>query len=150
MESMGKIITVLLILIANITILKLPMYSYAQEQVLSPKVGSQERKIILDALRKPVGKELKQEVKFKVDNLKMQKDWAFMRGQPQRADGKAIDYKFTSYKEAVEEGLFDDGICALLHKEAGEWKVIIYVIGATDVVWEGWDKEYKAPSAIFR
>ena len=150
MKSMKKIITVLLILTANMTILKLPMYSYAQEQVLSPKVGSQERKVILDALRKPVAKELKQEVKFRVDSLKVQKDWAFMRGQPQKTDGKAIDYKFTPYKEAVEEGLFDDGICALLHKEVGEWKVIIYVIGATDVAWDGWDKEYKAPSAIFR
>ncbi|MBK7996108.1 MAG: hypothetical protein IPK14_22850 [Blastocatellia bacterium] len=73
-----------------------------------------------------------------------------MRGQPQGVDGKAIDYKVTPYREALEEGLFDDGICALLHKEAGKWKVVVYVIGATDVAWDGWDKEYKAPQAIFK
>lgn len=123
---------------------------YAQEQVLTLKVGDAERKAILDVLREPVEKELKQEVKFKVDSLKVQKGWAFLRGQPQRADGKAINYKITAYKENIEAGVFDDGISALLHKEGKEWKVITYVIGATDVPWVEWDKEYKAPSGIFK
>lgn len=145
-----KKIIIFLILITIITILEKPIEGRVQEQVLSPKVGSQERTLILDTLRKPVEKELKQKVKFKVDSLKTQRDWAFMRGQPQGVDGKAIDYKVTPYREALEEGLFDDGICALLHKEAGKWKVVVYVIGATDVAWDGWDKEYKAPQAIFK
>jgi hypothetical protein len=104
----------------------------------------------MDALREPVEKELKQKVKFNIDTLKVQADWAFMRGAPQQEDGKPIDYSKTAYQEAIKEGFFDEGICALLQRKDKEWKVITYVIGATDVPYVTWDKDYKAPAALFR
>jgi hypothetical protein len=121
-----------------------------QNATYTPKPNSIERKQILDALRPSVEIELKKSVVFKVDHLKVLNDWAFMRGVPQRPDGKRMDYKGTPYEEAIKEGVFDDWVCALMRKEKGRWRVVRYAIGATDVVYEGWDKEYKAPAEIFR
>ena len=115
----------------------------------TPAPGSAERKAVADALRAPVEKELKQKVVFKLEHLKVSGDWAFLRGVPQRPGGGRVDYSTTAYQQRIEDGVFDDWICALLRKRAGKWQVVKYVIGATDVVYEGWDKEYKAPSAIF-
>lgn len=114
-----------------------------------PEKGSVERKAIVDALRVPVGKQLKQPVIFKIDHLKVQNNWAFLNGQPQNSDGSAFDYTNTVYQDAVDAGAFDDGIVALLRKVNGKWKVVQYVIGATDVPYEDWDKKYRAPKAIF-
>ena len=123
--------------------------AFAQE-ARTPAPGSAERKAIADALRVPVEKELKQKVVFKIDHLKASGDWAFLRGVPQRPGGGKVDYNATPYRQSIEDGVFDDWICALLRKRAGKWQVVKYVIGATDVVYEGWDEEYQAPSAIFK
>ena len=120
------------------------------QEAHTPAPGSAELKAVADALRVPVEKELRQKVVFKIDHLKVSGDWAFLRGVPQRPGGGKVDYNATPYKQAIEDGVFDDWICALLRKRAGKWQVVKYVIGATDVVYEGWDEEYKAPSGIFR
>jgi len=114
-----------------------------------PEKGSVERKAIVDALRAPVEKQLKQPVIFKIDHLKVQNNWAFLTGRPQTSDGSAVDYTNTVYQDAVDSGAFDDGIVALLRQVKGKWKVVQYVIGATDVPYVEWDKEYRAPKAIF-
>lgn len=110
---------------------------------------SAERKAILYALRTEVEKELKQSVTFKVDHLGVAKGWAFLTGMPQQKNGKSIDYSKTQYKDAVDAGAFDDGICALLAKAKGKWVVKVFVIGATDVPWTCWWKEFGAPKHIF-
>ena len=122
----------------------------AQGEVSTPRGGDRERRAILDALRVPVEKELGPKVVFKVDHLKVQGGWAFLRGVPQRPGGKAVDYKGTVYEQAREDGVFDDGICALLRKRGGKWHVVKYVVGATDVPYVGWDEEFGAPAAIFK
>jgi len=114
-----------------------------------PEKGSVERKTIVDVLRVPVGKQLKQPVIFKIDHLKVQSNWAFLSGRPQNPDGSAIDYTNTVYQDAVDSGAFDDGIVALLRKVNGKWTVVQYVIGATDVPYVDWDKKYRAPKGIF-
>jgi hypothetical protein len=114
-----------------------------------PDKGSAERKAIVDALRAPVEKQLKRPVIFKIEHLKAQNNWAFLIGRPQNSDGSAIDYTRTVHRDAVDAGAFDDGIVALLRKTNGKWKVIQYVIGATDVPYVDWDKEYRAPKGIF-
>ena len=124
--------------------------AFAQSSPRVPKTGSDERKAIMAALRAPVESELKRKVIFKVDHLKVKGGWAFMRGVPREADGKPFDYKGTVYDEAIKEGMFDDWICALLKMSGGKWEVVAYSIGATDVAYEGWDQEHKAPSDIFR
>ena len=123
--------------------------AFAQE-ARTPASGSAERRAIADALRAPVEKELRQKVIFKIDHLKASGDWAFLRGVPRRPGGGKVDYGATPYRQRIEDGVFDDWICALLRKRAGKWQVVKYVIGATDVVYEGWDGEYDAPPAIFK
>ncbi|HEU4389117.1 MAG TPA: hypothetical protein VFV34_15050 [Blastocatellia bacterium] len=121
-----------------------------QSTPVTPKAGSPERKAIADALRVPVEKELGRKVVFKIDQLKVLDGWAFLLGQPQQPDGKRMDYRGTPYQEAKKAGAFDDGICALLNKKGDAWRVVVYVIGATDVPYVEWDKEYKAPPEIFK
>jgi hypothetical protein len=122
----------------------------AQERAYSPKVGSPERNAVLEALRVAVRQEIKKTVVFKVDHLKVQDGWAFVRGVPQQSSGKPVDYRGTPYEKAIKGGYFDDKIAALMRKEQGRWTVIKYDLGATDVPYIDWDKEYQAPSAIFR
>src|SRR5688572_4324590 len=111
----------------------------------TPKMGSPERKAIMDALRVPVEKALKKKVVFKADHIKMQKGWAFLYGVPMQPNGKKMDYRGTRWEQAIKDDMFDDNFCGLLKKEGGKWKVKRWIIGMTDVAWIGWDKEYKAP-----
>lgn len=136
--------------IFSFTIVALAVGALAQQQQpYTPKQGDAERRAITDALRAPVEKRLKQKVVFKIDHLRVQKDWAFLRGVPQQPGGAALDYKGTPYQDAIDAGAFDDGIVALLRKRRGRWQVVQYVVGATDVPYVDWDKKYRAPSAIF-
>lgn len=122
----------------------------AQNQPYTPGRGTPERQAIIDALRLPVEKQVKTRVIFKIDHLKVQNGWAFMKGTPQQPNGNAIDYHGTSYQAAIDAGAFDDGIVALLRKRGRKWQVVKYVIGATDVPYVEWDQKYHAPSAIFQ
>lgn len=114
-----------------------------------PERDSAERKAIMNALRVPVEKELKKKAIFAVSHLKVQGNWAFMTGTPQKADGSQMDYRGTIYQQEQENGAFDDGIVALLKKTGGKWRVVKYLIGATDVPYGYWWKDYKAPKAVF-
>lgn len=124
--------------------------AFAQSRPYTPPPGDPERQAIMDALRTPVERELRKRVIFKVDLLKVQAGWAFMRGIPLRSDSSPMDYRGAPYQQAIDEGVFDDWICALFHWRSGEWEVVQYVIGATDVVYADWSRRFGAPSAIFR
>lgn len=137
-------------LVMLLFVLSAATVAVAQPGFHSPKPDSPERKAILEAIRKPVEKELKQHVVFTSTQFNVDGDWAFFTGVPRRPDGKKIDYLRTGYKIAVENGAFDDGICALVRKRNAKWQLVTHVIGATDVPWVDWDKEYGAPSGIFR
>lgn len=126
----------------------LAISGYAQT-AYTPEKGSAERTAILNALRVPVERDLKQKVVFVTDNLKVQGSWAFVGGTPQSPNGGAPNYAGTKYAEAENEGAFDNNLFALLRKTGGKWKVITYAIGCTDVCYTDWWRRYKAPKAIF-
>jgi hypothetical protein len=117
--------------------------------VYTPERNSAERTAIFDALRVPVSKELKQDVQFVAERLKVQGDWAFIAGKAQGAQGGEVNWKVTKYQEDIDNGVFDDNLFALLKKSGDRWSVVTYAIGCTDVCYEGWAKQYKAPKAIF-
>ena len=119
------------------------------QKIYTPEKGSPERAAILDALRAPVEKELKQKVSFNIDAFNVQNTWAFLSGEPLGADGKRPNYRNTPYKEAIDAGMFDNNFFAILKKSGGKWKVVHYAIGCTDVCYATWWKDYKAPKAIF-
>ena len=119
------------------------------QSAYTPDKGSPERKAILDALRVPVERDLKQKVVFVADNFKVQGAWAFVSGTPQNSTGGEPDYSKTKYADQVDSGAFDNNFFALLRKTAGKWKVTTYAIGCTDVCYTDWWRRFKAPKAIF-
>ena len=121
----------------------------AAQTVYTPEKGSPERKAILDALRVPVEKQLKQKVVFAAENFNVYGSWAFIGGAPQTGDGGKLDYSGTRYAEAQAAGMFDSNIFALLKKTAGTWKVVTFQIGCTDVCYADWWRRYKAPKGVF-
>lgn len=121
----------------------------SKTETFTPAKDSPERTAIMDALRVPVGKELKQEVIFAVDKLKVQGDWAFLSGQPKSKNGGEPDWKITRYQAFIDRGDFEEGLHALLKNTGGKWEVVKYMMNCHDVCYLGWDKEYKAPKAIF-
>lgn len=134
-----------------LVLLSLTACARAQSRPTTPKPGSAERRAIVNALRPTVRKSIKQNAVFRIDHLKVQNGWAFLRGKPLQPNGKPLDYRGTEYEEAIKQGAFDDGIYALLRKRPGaKWRVVVYNIGATDVVWSSWEYQHKAPGAIFR
>ena len=119
------------------------------QAVRTPEKGSAERTAILDALRTPVERELKQKIVFNLDHFRVTGTWAFLGGDPQSPTGGQPDYRGTKYQSARDADMFDNNIFALLRKTGGKWKVVTYAIGCTDVCYADWWRRYKAPKAIF-
>ena len=113
----------------------------AQQNINVP--NHPDRKATLQSLRLSIEKELKQPVKFVVNQLRMEKNYAFFSGQVKDAHGRDIDFRQTPYRELVMNDMFDgDATYALLKKVKGIWKVVTYVIGPTDVAWSDWPSKY--------
>ena len=136
-------------LVLALGLLSLAGTARAQSQPYTPQTGGIERKAIMDALRKPVQRELAQDIIFRVNWLKAQNGWAFLRGTPEQPGGRPVNYHGTRYQEAIQNGMFGGDIVALLHKTGGRWRVVTYDLGPTDVPYEDWDTRYHAPHAIF-
>ncbi|MDQ3907785.1 MAG: hypothetical protein M3268_05515 [Acidobacteriota bacterium] len=123
----------------------------AAQKVYTPEKGSAERASIMDALRGPVSKELKQKVTFLADrSFKVEGDWAFIAGQVKGENGGDVNWKITEYQKRIDVDAFDNNIFALLRRRGGRWRVVTYMIGCTDVCYLTWPKEYGAPKAIFK
>ena len=119
------------------------------QSVRTPEKGSAERAAVLEALRAPVEKDLKQKIVFNVDHLRVAGTWAFVGGEPQSPSGGQPNYRGTKYQGAREADMFDNNIFALLRKTGAKWKVVTYAIGCTDVCYADWWRRYKAPKAVF-
>lgn len=119
------------------------------QTVYTPEKGSPERKAILDSLRIPVERELKQKIVFSTNNFNVLGNWAFLGGDPQSPGGGVPDYRGTPYQQAKDADMFDNNFFAILKKTRGKWKVVHHAIGCTDVCYADWWRRYKAPKAIF-
>jgi hypothetical protein len=134
-----------LLFIVFALIFSVPAFS----QVHTPEKGSVERKAILDALRIPIERELKQPIVFAANNFNVLDNWAFIGGEPQLPGGGKPDYRRTPYQRAVAADMFDNNFFAILKRTAGRWRVVTYRIGCTDVCYSDWWRRYRAPKAIF-
>jgi hypothetical protein len=121
----------------------------AQERYSTPKMGSAERKAVLDAARIPVEKDLGQEIVFQVTTLRVTPEWAFVHGTPKRPDGKPIDYSKSIYAQDVKDGTFGGEAAVLLAREGAGWRLVTYSVGFGDVVWDSWDEEFGAPAWLW-
>lgn len=123
--------------------------SAAAQSVYTPEKGSTERKAILDALRVPVERELKQKIVFAANTFNVLGSWTFIFGTMQTPEGGQPDFSRTRYAEAQRDGFFDNNFQALIKKTAGKWTVVKFQIGCTDVCYTEWWRQYRAPKAIF-
>jgi hypothetical protein len=119
------------------------------QKTYTPEKGSTERAAILNALRVPVERSLKQKIQFSINNFRVRGNWAFLDGTPQNSSGGKPNYKNTQYQDAIDAEAFDNNFFALLRKTGGKWRVVKYQIGCTDVCYLPWIEYYKAPKAIF-
>lgn len=125
-------------------------FGFAQdEEAITPAANSVERMAIMNALRTPIEKELKQRIQFTIKHFKATDTWAFIQGEPLTLKLVQPDYTGTPYQKAVEADAFDNNYQALLKKVGGKWKIVTYLIGCTDVCWLDWNEKHKAPKAIF-
>jgi hypothetical protein len=115
----------------------------------TPAASSAERKAILNALRKPIARELGQAVRFRIETLSVCRGWAFVEATPQKPNGKPIDWSLSSYEDAVANDACGLLVHGLLAKNKGQWKVRQTVVCATDVPYVTWSKEFGAPVQIF-
>jgi hypothetical protein len=114
----------------------------------TPAENSPESAAVLKALSVPVSKDLKQNITFSTEKIKVQGNWAFVAGQAKNAEGGAPNWKLTKYQEFIDSGDFEDNLFALLKKTNGKWRVVTYMMNCHDVCYLDWDKRYKAPKAI--
>lgn len=119
------------------------------QSVYTPARGSAERKAILDAVRTPVERELKQKIVFAASTFNVLGNWTFIFGTMQTPEGGQPDFSRTKYAQAQRDGFFDNNFQALIKKTAGKWTVVKYQIGCTDVCYTEWWRQYRAPKSIF-
>ncbi len=136
--------------LALIVLLVAVTCTLAANPVETPLPGSPLRQTILEALRVPVQKDLKQKLVFRVDLLSVKDSWAYFRGQARKPDGSPIDYRRTKYWKQIQLGMFDDWLCALLKLQDGKWRVVEFLIGHTDEPSIDLLERYGAPRELWR
>ncbi len=133
-----------------IVLLAVVACTLATSPVETPPPGSPLRQAIMDALRVPVQKDLKQKVVFRVDLLSVKDGWAYFRGQTRKPDGSLMDYRRTKYWKQIQLGRFEDWLCALLKLQDGKWRVVEFLIGHTDEPSIYLLERYGAPRELWR
>jgi hypothetical protein len=112
-----------------------------QTSPYTPKVGSKERAAVLDTLRKPVAREIRQKVVFYDVIVRAKNGWAYVFAMPRDRKGKV-------FKKFGPD--MDPGVMALLRNKAGRWQVLVWGL-ATDAapLYEARKKYPQAPRSIF-
>lgn len=108
----------------------------AAQSVYEPARGSAERREILNAIRPMVEVRVGPPVEFVVSWMRSGAGWAFVNVNPQRPGGGGIDPYLTTFASQAE---YMDGLStyALLRYQYDRWNLVDFVIGPTDVFWQG-------------
>lgn len=117
------------------------------QATITPEKTSPVRKAILNALRVPVERDMKQKIVFVADDFKVLGNWAFVSGRPTTPSGDKPNLRGTAWDG--NEDMFDNNFFGLLKNDGKKWKVVAYALGCTDVCYADWWSRYKAPKAIF-
>lgn len=120
-------------------------FSFSQEVKdfkIKTSKNANERKAILDLLRKEILDEINQEVVFNVKHLKASGNYAWFEGDALRKDGEQIQFPDETYDCCHVEGLFE--------KLNGKWKIVEFGTFSTDCWYCGLSKRYPTvPKIIF-
>ncbi len=128
-------------------VLVLGACAFAQKPVTEVKPGSPLRKTLLESIRPHFEKAFRQKIKFQVNRLRTDGEWAFLDGVALGLNGKPVDLKTTPFKNDMN-AMDGPTVFALLRKKAGRWKLLTDAIGPTDVAWSDWDARFGAPRAV--
>ncbi|HRE44814.1 MAG TPA: hypothetical protein PKY87_12710 [Terricaulis sp.] len=114
----------------------------------SPEAATQS---LVDALTPVLAADIGQPVALTPSQTRIMDEWGWLVAHPAQASGAAIDWSQTKYAENAEAGVLDgDGVTyALLRQEAGQWRVVEFIVGPTDVAWADWPARHGAPEALF-
>lgn len=121
----------------------------AQARVVLPGRGSPERAAILDAFRAPMEAAIGGPIEFRVSQLRVYGDWAYVSATPRRPGGRAIDWSRTRYAADMQADAMSDLTLGLLRRAGRGWRVVTHAIGPTDVPWIAWIDEHGAPKRVF-
>lgn len=116
--------------------------------VHTPPKDSLERAAIMDAIRIPCKKDLRQKVIFNVQKLRVTQGWAYVAVTPLTPAGAKIDYRETRFKAQVKSGDFDLTGEALLRSENDSWHIHKWRLGGTDLALLEWIDSEKAPASL--
>ena len=116
---------------------------------MTPPRGSPLRAELMDTLRPTVMAEIGGPIEFAVTDLRVIGQWAYAHVRPQRPGGAPIDWNRTKYRQDMALGMMSDGVMALLHHDGARWRIAEYVIGPSDVAWDGWRQERGLPRQLF-
>jgi hypothetical protein len=131
-----------------LALLMLPFAHEAAAQMTPPR-GSALRAELMDALRPTVSAEIGGPIEFVVTDLRVMPPWAYAYVRPQRPGGAPIDWSRTKFRADMAQGTMSDGVMALLQHDGAGWRIIEYVIGPSDVAWDGWRQERGLPRRLF-
>jgi hypothetical protein len=123
------------------------------QKMYTPKVGSAERKAILEIIRAPSQKELGQPIEFTVGTFNVLGNSCFLYANIQQPNGQAIDIKKVVKRDLImgegKEAFFANNIQVVLKKSKGKWTIVRRVLGCTDVCWSDWYVDLKLPKTVF-
>jgi hypothetical protein len=122
------------------------------EPGIPAEASNPERDAMTAALAPRVQAEIGQPVSFTVTTMRVENDWGWLVAQPWTPDGAQIDWSQTRYAERAAEGMLDGGgtTYALLRRENGQWRVVDFAVGPTDVAWADWSERHGAPASLMQ
>ena len=112
-----------------------------------PQKGSKEFREIMAAVTDPVEDAVHQPVTFRVNHIRMEKDWAFVDALPLTRDGKRINYAGTMFEDWSEEA--DEVLWVLLRHKRGRWYIVEKEFFTAEATWIDWPRYFRAPPGIF-
>lgn len=117
------------------------------QSVHEPARGSAERRELLDAVRPLMEVRVGKPVEFVVGWMRSGSGWAFIQVSPQRPGGGAINLAHTTFASQAD---YMDGLVtyALLRFDYGRWNLVDFVVGPTDVFWQGDPLYAQLPSGL--
>lgn len=109
-----------------------------------------ERDAMIAALGPRATAEIGIPVTFTATTKRTEGDWGWLIAQPWTPDGAQIDWSTTRYATQAQEGALDGGgtTYALLRRQNGQWTVVAFVVGPTDVAYADWPQRYGAPASL--
>ncbi|MBL7794232.1 MAG: hypothetical protein JNK77_18015 [Saprospiraceae bacterium] len=103
----------------------------------------------IDALRPTVEQELTIPVALRIELYTTEGSVVFLAGTVTSPNGSPLDFSKTPFATEWEGGSYSDSVFALLKHDGDNWKVITSSVGATDVPYICWWKEFNLPITLF-